>query len=213
MYYDNKSTFYIKQYGPAVLVGICSIVLIGSGLFIYFKNTSTNPLKIETSKQVNNKNTVVKPASENVETEALINDKKTESNEINYFENLKTLEKSKELNVKNVSDSGYITVETDNQTIEISLIGIDLNSVNKAAISKIKEDLLNKKVKVVFDTKRIEENKTYAYIYKNDSLYNETLLKSGLVTLRRERENVSLMGKLTKAQEYARENSIGVWKQ
>ena len=36
MYYENKRTFYIKQYGPAVAVIIISIALIVTGLVIGF---------------------------------------------------------------------------------------------------------------------------------------------------------------------------------
>ena len=211
MYYDNKSTFYVRQYGPTILVGIFSIILIGSGLFIYLKSTSTNPLKIETAKNINNQNTV-KEAS-NIETEALKNDKIAESNEVNYFDSLKTLEKSKELYVKSISEAGDITLQLDKKDIVVTLIGINLDNVNIQVIDKLKGDLLDKKVRIVFDTQKIENSKTYVYLYKEDNLYNETFLKTGLVTIRQERQNVSLMGKLTKAQLYARENSLGVWKQ
>ena len=41
MYYENKRTFYIKQYGPAVAVIIISIALIVTGLVIGFTPETT----------------------------------------------------------------------------------------------------------------------------------------------------------------------------
>ena len=38
MYYDNKSTFYIKQYGPAVFTIVVSLVLVLGGLYIYLSS-------------------------------------------------------------------------------------------------------------------------------------------------------------------------------
>ena len=42
MYYENKRTFYIKQYGPAVAVIIISIALIVTGLVIGFTPENDN---------------------------------------------------------------------------------------------------------------------------------------------------------------------------
>ena len=42
MYYENKRTFYIKQYGPAVAVIIISIALIVTGLVIGFTPESNH---------------------------------------------------------------------------------------------------------------------------------------------------------------------------
>ena len=42
MYYDNKSTFYIKQYGPAVFTIVISLVLVLGGLYIYLSSNKNN---------------------------------------------------------------------------------------------------------------------------------------------------------------------------
>lgn len=47
MYYENKRTFYIKQYGPAVAIIILSIALIVTGLIIGFApdNVAKDPIE------------------------------------------------------------------------------------------------------------------------------------------------------------------------
>ena len=42
MYYDNKSTFYIKQYGPAVFTIVISLLLVLGGLYIYLSSNRNN---------------------------------------------------------------------------------------------------------------------------------------------------------------------------
>ena len=53
MYYDNKRTFYIKQYGPTALVSVVVIALLTVGSILYFKNsTSNNLIASEPNEQV-----------------------------------------------------------------------------------------------------------------------------------------------------------------
>ena len=45
MYYNNKLGFYFKQYGTQIIVGIVCLIIVISGLFLYFKindNTQQN---------------------------------------------------------------------------------------------------------------------------------------------------------------------------
>jgi len=222
MYYDNKSTFYVKQYGPAVIVSVASLVLIASGIFIYLKSSNMeNPFnkKTEITQAVDNnaktaeleeeKNAL---AEEPKVEEVVVPEVKVEPVVVKYFENLVSSKKSEDVNVINVSASGSITVEKDGDKLEVTLIGIDFKYAKESAIQKINTDLLNKKVKIAFDKLRSDSNGTYAYIYKDDTLYNAELLKSGLVTLKTERTNITLNSELSKAQSYARTNSLGVWK-
>jgi endonuclease YncB( thermonuclease family) len=151
------------------------------------------------------------------ETNAIIEETKVEEPKTDvvvnkYFETLPALEKSKEVNVTNVSDTGDITVESDGDKLEITLIGVDFKYSNQSAIEKIKTDLLNKKVKIAFDNLRSENNKTYAYIFSEKLLYNAELLKTGLFTIKTERKNICLNTELANAQALARQNSLGVWK-
>ncbi len=208
MYYDNKQTFYVKQYGPAVIISAVSLVLISSGIFIYLKSTNMgNPFKknVEIVQTINNKEEDII-----VEDNSLKDETKVEF--VKYFENLPTLEKSKEVNVTNVSDTGKITVEVDGDKLEITLIGVDFKYSNSNTIQRIKSDLLNTKVKIAFDNIRSENDITYAYIFNDKLLYNAELLKSGLFTIKTERKNISLNTELANAQAYSRQNSLGVWK-
>jgi hypothetical protein len=221
MYYDNKSTFYVKQYGPAVIVSVASLILISSGIFIYLKSSNMeNPFNKKTEiTQTIDKNEATAALEE--EKNALVSEPKVEevvvktpapTAVVKYFENLVALEKSKDVNVINVSTSGRITLETDGDKLEVTLIGVDFKYNKEAAVEQIKTDLLNKKVKIAFDKLRSDSEITYAYIFKDNLLYNAELLKTGLVTLKTERTNTELNVDLSKAQSYARQNSLGVWK-
>ena len=228
MYYDNKSTFYLKQYGPAVVVSVLSLVLIASGVYIYIKSSDMeNPFKAKTEiNQAINTNTATINKDESVkEEDALVNEPKIEEvakttepvaevevTDVKYFENLVALEKSKDVNVIKVSDSGKITLEINGDKLEVTLIGIDFKYSKGTAVEKIKTDLLDKKVKMAFGKLRSDSDNIYAYIFKDNSLYNADLLKTGLVTLKTERTNIELNNDLSAAQAYARQNSLGVWK-
>ena len=222
MYYDNKSTFYVKQYGPAVIVSVLSLVLIASGIFIYLKSSNMgNPFKNQTEvTQVVDKNAA---AVNKEESNALVVEPKVEEvvvkptepapvANLKYFQDLVALEKSKDVTVTNISTTGSVTVEVDGDKLEVALIGIDFKYAKESTTEKLKTDLLNKTVKIAFDKLRSDSDKTYAYVYKDNSLYNAELLKTGLVTLKTERTNTTLNSDLSKAQSYARENSLGVWK-
>ena len=226
MYYDNKSTFYLKQYGPAVVVSVLSLVLIASGVYIYLKSSNMgNPFKTKTEvTQVVDTNTATINKDESVKEEnALVNEPKTAEvakptepvaavTVVKYFENLVALEKSKDVNVTNVSTTGTITVEVDGDKLEVTLIGVDFKYSKDSAVEKMKTDLLDKKVKIAFGKLRSDSDHTYAYVFKDNSFYNADLLKTGLVTLKTERTNTELNSDLSSAQAYARQNSLGVWK-
>lgn len=233
MYYANKQTFYIRQYGPAVIVSVVSLILIASGVFIYLKSTNTFNKQTEVAQTVdtqNSNNTITENSEEPVKNDDILQEesnalvsvpeqpkveepKVEEKKEVvKYFENLPTLEKSKEVNVTNVSSSGTVTVETDGDILEVTLIGLDFKYSKDTAVQRIKTDLLNKKVKVAFDNVRSANGVNYAYIYRDNKVsYNAELLKAGLVTLKSERKNTSLNKELASAQAYARDNSLGVW--
>ena len=60
MYYSNKLSFYFKQYGTQIIVGIVCLIIVSAGLFLYFKinnksqQTSTVVSgSIETNKETN----------------------------------------------------------------------------------------------------------------------------------------------------------------
>lgn len=231
MYYDNKQAFYIRQYGPTVLIAVISVILIASGVFIYVKSSNIgNPLNNTTSQvaaqtansdqaNINNSASTANLATvakqeDNVqeETNALVDTSKTNTEVIKYFDNLPALEKSKEVNVTSVNANGTVDIEVDGDKLEITLIGVDFKYSNSSAIDKMRADLLNKQVKIAFDKLRTQDNLTFAYIFCGEKLYNAELIKTGLVTLKSERQNIQLNQDLASAQAYARQNSLGVWK-
>lgn len=225
MYYNNKSTFYVKQYGPAVIISIVSILLIGTGAFIYFKTSGMdNPFKNNmqiadsTQDKVEQKKEENKPKEELiVEKNAVVEDNiknevATTSNP-KYFDELPLLEKSKISKITNISKECRLTIEVDDAKVELSMIGVDYKNSNlDVIIEKLKTDLLNKDIRIAFDTVKSDNGMTYGYIYKENKLYNSELLKTGLVTLKTERKNNHLNKDLAAAQAYARENSLGIWK-
>ncbi|MEG1705405.1 MAG: thermonuclease family protein [Clostridia bacterium] len=228
MYYNNKSTFYVKQYGPAVIISIISILLISTGAFIYFKTSGMeNPFKNKTEiADKNNSNVIDNKVEEKIVVDTIPNkdevveknaivENNTEKEQVNtkYFDNLPSLEKSKEVKVTNISETGNITVEVNDAKIELNLIGVDYKYSNlNVIVEKMKTDLLNKNVKIAFDTVKVNNGITCGYVYNNKSLYNSELLKTGLVSLKTERQNTHLNKDLAKAQAYARENVLGIWK-
>lgn len=232
MYYNNKSSFYIKQYGSKVAITTLSVLLVVSLSFIYYmidinpyftsnnvannnienvdktdKNiTSNNEVKEEVKKEESNNITPVPTVNK---TESLKNDviKTTE-----YFDNLTKGTFSSVCTVTSITDYNKITIETADSKIDARLIGVSIAYTNKSKyIDKLQLDLINKEVKVVFDTEKNTNGIYNVYLYISDSLYNADILKSGLATLESERTNIALTKTLGGAQAYARENKAGVW--
>ena len=201
MYYDNKRTFYVKQYGPAVLVSVLALVLVSTGSVYYLAKSNNADENIVAS---NPTEVVVQEPVE--ETSAL-----QEVEVVPYFENLETLIISEEVDVASVDNNGVISLDKAGDKISVSMIGIDYKYSSVDTFNKIRSDLEGKKVKIAFDTQKEVNGMIYAYVYLNDDLYNEVILKSGLATLKSERVNVAQATKLSQAQAYARQNKQGVW--
>ncbi len=178
MYYENKRTFYLKQYGPAVILLFVALILIGTGIYI-----------------------AVKPDSEDV-----ANNNKTPNVVDNYILSDQAYE-GKVVSVNGLS----IKVEADGTTNEVYLIGIKPNKHNKELSNQISNDLVGKTVTVDFDNVKVEKGKTYAYIYVDKSLYNESLLASGVAELRSERQNINKLDILLAAEHQAKHDGKGIW--
>ena len=105
MYYDNKSSFYLRQYGPTVLILIVSFVLIGSGLYIYFtSNKAQNPSSDEVIVSSNN----LKDDTQKVDN--VLNTEKVK-------ENLAPIELPKSFNdIDKLAKTDYVTVENVNDS-------------------------------------------------------------------------------------------------
>jgi len=192
MYYENKRSFYIRQYGPPVAAILISLVLIVGGLYI-----ATISLENDLNKE--QIATLEKDSSVDIA-----------STMPKSLSKLNAFTKSKEYRVHAISDDGGIVIETSkNEYYKINLIGIKNSKTLK---SKMEDDLIDKKVVIEFDNSKLEKNKAYAYIYLNDTLYNTEILKNGYATLRVERKNVDKLDILLQAETKARDAKIGVWK-
>ncbi len=230
MYYDNKSSFYIRQYGPAVLILILSFLLIGSGIYIYISSNKNTPNKeiIVASDSLKDENkTETETETSNVETptaeadkkEEVVEEKKEEVKEDTSlipadYENLKPLEKTENVKVTSVLDSGKLKVTTSSSKVmEITLIGIDFSNAQTDIISKMKSDLEGKEIKLAFDNTKVDNLSIFAYIYIKDTLYNAKMLEQGYASLKEEKNNnTSLYTTLKQSQTYAKQTLAGIWK-
>ena len=120
MYYDNKSAFYFKQYGTQIIVGIVCLIIVISGLFLYFKiNDNTQQNTTVTANTQEN----------NVETDSQTN--VTEDDSI-LPEELRSLSAGQKTTVKvaTVEDECVLTLIAGNQRIKAKL-NIWLESIMK----------------------------------------------------------------------------------
>lgn len=187
MYYENKRSFYIKQYGPAAIVILISLVLIGAGIFMSIKSMGTGDKTNVVAKQPTNTSKIV---------------------ETNSYEFTSKSKKGKVTAVNGM----VVTIEADNNTYDIRLIGIKENAKYTKLSETIKSELLNKEVTLDFDESETEDGQIYGYIYLEKNLYNELLLANGYAELRAERVNINKLNILLSAQLKARHNGLGIWK-
>jgi len=195
MYYENKRSFYIRQYGPPVVAILISVVLIAGGLFVATKSLE-NDLNKE---QIAN---LVKEDS-SVDISSAMPEELTK---------LSAFTKSKEYKVYAISNDGGIVIETSkNEYYKVNLIGIENSSKYTSLKEKMEEDLVDKNITIEFDNSKLDKSKAYAYVYLNGELYNKELLKNGYAILRVERKNVDKLDILLQAETEARNAKIGVW--
>lgn len=186
MYYENKRSFYIKQYGPAALVIFASLALIVMGVVIGLRS-------------MNESNVVAENPKDQIETPVV------DSNAYAYT--------AEAITGTVISTNGLtVTVDSNNKTYDINLIGIMQNDKNTELPKTISNDLKGKTVTVDYDSVKTEDGKVYGYIYVDGTLYNETLLAKGLAELRPERQNVDKLDLLVAAQIKARHEGLGIWK-
>src|SRR5574344_503728 len=143
MYYDNKSTFYIKQYGPAVFVIAISIVLVLSGLYIYLSsntknNSSKNSLTAKNSSSQDSQD--ANQANNNAQVDSLKDTEKQTNNEnkivsetsSNTVENKSDEKKEESIYLNNIKISTSLTSNLkSNDKLEkindVTVLGIDKN--------------------------------------------------------------------------------------
>ena len=188
MYYENKRSFYIKQYGPVTLVIIAALALVVTGVFIGFRS-------------MNESNVVAEQPQEIVQQQP---EQIVDTNSYTYTAEAITG------NVTSVNGL-TVTVNSNNNTYDINLIGIMQNDKNTELSKTIANDLKGKTVTVDYDNVKTEDGKVYGYIYVDGTLYNETLLAKGLAELRAERQNIDKLDVLLAAQIKARHEGLGIW--
>ncbi|MDD3304017.1 MAG: thermonuclease family protein [Clostridia bacterium] len=196
MYYDSKSSFYMKQYGFPALVIFISVLLIGGGLFIYFASSTKNATEQEMVIASNELKDV---------------DSKSATVLTKELNGLKPLQQSDFGMISEIQDDGKIIFIFDHKLIEFYLLGIDIQN-SKGIISNLRADLQSKNVKIAFDQEKVMDSKIYAYVYIDNTLYNETILENGKAILKQDTSNITLISDLKQAQAYAKQLAKGVWK-
>lgn len=132
MYYDNKSTFYIKQYGPAAFTIALSLVLVVGGLYIYLSsNKNNNPQDTLVAKN----NT---QSEQQVEQSNSLQDVK-EDNVSNSTPNV--VEEKKDVNinqnVSNTTNASEVKSSVNTNDVKITnVLSAELRALNKLEKSK-----------------------------------------------------------------------------
>lgn len=203
MYYNNKLSFYFEQYGTQIIVGIICLVIMASGLFLYFKiNNKTQ----ETS-------TVVSGSVEtNNETNNEVNVAEDESI---LPEDLKALKAGQKATVKvaTVDDKGVLVLISGDKRINAKMIGTDFSEEMPDTIYNIDQDLCGKYVEISFDESKVSNGYAMVYIYSGETtLYNAKLLKEGKIKIDSNLSKKALeYNKLAESQAYAKQTLAGVW--
>lgn len=192
MYYESKSKFYIKQYGPAAIIITVSLLLISIGIFLGLKTVdSKDKAKVDTQ-------VVIKPET-------------TESSLPTELNSLSPFTRSKEYKVTSVSENTTVIIEVSGKKYEINLIGVKPKKNSSTLQTKMIEDLKDKKITLEFDNVKEENNKIYGYIYLDNKFYNEQILFDGVGELKAERKNINKLDVLLAAEMVARRESKGIW--
>lgn len=197
MYYDNKSSFYFKQYGVPILAITLSVILIGAGSFLYWSSSTAN---------ASNQNMVI------ASNELKDVDRATVEILGKNLANLKVMQTSEDGTITDINFDGSIVFKFNEMAITLQLIGIDTTNVSDNYIQALKDDLVGKNVQIAFDKEKVVDGNVFAYVYVNNSLYNEHILDNGLANLKKETVNTTLSEQLKQAQAYAKQLSKGIWK-
>jgi len=197
MYYDNKLGFYIKQYGTQIVVGIICLIIVSSGLFLYFKiHNKTQTNNNLTGSEVNNVETNV------AEDDSILP------------EELRTLKAGEKTTVKvaSVDNNGVLVLLTDSSRINAKLIGADFTEVLPDTVYFINDALQGKYVNISFDEAKVSNGYAMIYVYQEDKLYNAQILQEGKLTLDSSVSRKALeYNNLAESQAYAKQTLAGVW--
>ena len=203
MYYSNKLGFYLRQYTTQIIVGIVCLIIIASGLFLYFKINSNTQNSTVVSGSVENNN-------EQTNTEVNV----TEDETI-LPEDLRTLEAGQKVTVKvaTIDDEGVLVLISGDKRINAKMIGTDFSKEMPDTIYSIDQDLAGKYIDISFDETKVSNGYAMVYIYSDKTtLYNAKLLKEGKIILDSNISKKALeYNKLAESQAYAKQTLAGVW--
>ncbi len=235
MYYKNKETFYIIQYGPKVLVIIIFAIAMLFGGSYFLKVNNINEKTLVKAFQNLDKN---KEAEKVVETNAKVDEGSeievaSTSNFINVFNKdytlleakdtlIKDLEKnqvSKEVKVIEVNDVNNIVIEdTDGTKYTVCMIGIkptaslDITKEKSEYYKNELETLLkNNEVQLKFDNLKKANNLHFAYVYYKGELLNSKILEYGYSKMKVEISNNANNKDFQKAQTKAEMEKVEIW--
>lgn len=201
MYYNNKTTFYVRQYGPMILIMLLSVLLIGSGVLIYLNGSASNQTPNETIIASND-------LKDTDKTNLSINNNALLPVE---FESLDILEKTSKIEIKSINESKQFVIFSKDKTFNTELIGIDFSKSSIEDINSIFQDLQNSNIEIAFDKVKNNKKVVFAYMYKDGTLYNEKILEEGKAILKEEKDNTSLLDNLRAAQAFAKQTRTGIW--
>lgn len=142
MYYDNKSTFYIKQYGPAAFTIALSLVLVVGGLYIYLSsNKNNNPQDTlvakndtQSEQQVEQSNSLQDVKEDNVSnsTPNVVEEKKDGNINQNVSNTTNASEVKSSVNINDVKITNVLSAEFRalnklEKSKELTVVGVDDN--------------------------------------------------------------------------------------
>ena len=133
MYYDNKSTFYIKQYGPAAFTIALSLVLVVGGLYIYLSSNKNN--KHQDTLVAKNDT----QSEQKVEQSNSLQDVKEDDNVSNSTPNVVEEKKDENINqdVNNTSNVSEVKSSVNINDVKITnVLSAELRALNKLQKSK-----------------------------------------------------------------------------
>lgn len=142
MYYDNKSTFYIKQYGPAAFTIALSLVLVVGGLYIYLSSNKNNKPQdtlvakndTQSEQQVEQSNSLQDVKEDNVSnsTPNVIEEKKDENINQDVSNTTNVSEVKSSVNINDVKITNVLSAELRalnklEKSKEVTVVGVDDN--------------------------------------------------------------------------------------
>lgn len=201
MYYDNKSTFYIRQYGLKALVIVFITATTMTALYKYVINRPA----IDVTEQ-----TIPTQSSTTSQEEQKVDENVASLELPSKLGSLKPLEK-RTVKISSVENNGELIVIDGETRLTATLIGLDFNTAEPDTIYQMGQDIANRQVQIAFDNTKCTGDKANVYVYLDDELYNAKLLEKGKIKLKANDINKLLLKDLTESQAYAKQLKIGVW--